>query len=227
MKKFTTAMLVLAAGAAVANAASYTVIDWDPSVGHTPVIGGQTALSYSSDFTVPKFNPGLGTLTKVSWYIYAEFTGEVDLTNNGGLPQNGLVNFGTQHTTAANATLGVFEVTSPLAAGGPFAYALNPGDSTTIGPDAGNDDDSGFTVNGAQLNNWTGAGTVNIPLLHESVLNLIGGGSLTAEFTQTGRSRIEVTYEYTDAVIPEPGTYVGGLALLGVGGLAYRRMRRA
>ena len=226
MKKFTTAMLVLAAGA-VANAATQTVTDYDPSAGYTPVIGGTTTLSYNSNFEVPKFNPGLGTLTKVSWYIFVEFSGTVDLTNDGNLAQNGQLNFGTQHTTSANASLGVFEVTSPLAANGPFVYNLNPGDSTSIGPEAGTDDDSGSTVNGLHLANWTGAGNVVIPILHESVLNLIGGGSLSADFHQEGRSRIEVTYEYSPAVVPEPGTYVGGLALLGVGGLAYRRMRRA
>ena len=225
MKKLTTALLALAAGASVqASTVSYT--DWDPTAGFTPVAAGTTALSYSSAFEVPKFNPGLGTLTKVSWYIYVDFEGTVDLTNNGGATQTGTVDYGTKHTVSV-AGLGIDEITQPIAAGGPFAYSLDPTDSLLIGPASGFDDDSGQTMVPAELANWTGAGNVSIPLIHESVLTLIGGGSLEADFNQDGRSYIEVTYTYSDVIVPEPGTYVGGLALLGVGAMAYRRMRRA
>jgi len=230
MKKLTTALLVLAAGvAAQASTVSYT--DWDPTAGFTPLPpgalpAGGTALSYSSAFEVPKFNPGLGTLTKVSWLIYVDFLGDVDLKNNGNALQSGSLDYGTKHTVSV-AGLGINEVTTPIAAGGPFVYNLNPGDTLGIGPDGGWDDDTGSTTVAGELANWTGVGNVSIPLLHESVLTLTGGGSLTAVFEQTGRSYIDVTYTYTDGVIPEPGTYVGALALLGVGALGYRRMRRA
>ena len=225
MKKLTTALLVLAAGvAAQASTVSYT--DWDPTAGFTPVASGTTKLSYNSAFEVPKFNPGLGTLTKVSWYIYVDFTGTVDLTNNGNQTQSGTVDYGTKHMVIVPG-LGINEISQPIAAGGPFAYSLDPNDSTTIGIAAGSDDDSGNTTVAGELANWTGLGNVNIPLTHESVLTLIGGGSLSSVFDQNGRSYIEVTYTYSDGVVPEPGTYVGGLALLGVGAMAYRRMRRA
>ena len=225
MKKLTTALLALAAGVA-AQAGTVSFTDWDPTAGFTPVASGTTKLSYSSAFEVPKFNPGLGTLTKVSWYIYVDFVGEVDLKNNGGQTQTGTVDYGTKHTVQV-AGLGIDEVTQTIAAGGPFVYSLAPNDTTTIGSASGNDDDTGFTTAAGELANWTGAGNVSIPLVHESVLTLIGGGSLASVFDQDGRSYIEVTYTYTDGVVPEPGTYVGGLALLGVGALAYRRMRRA
>jgi len=210
------------------GSATVTYTDYDPTTGFTPVDPVLTSsLVYSSAFEVPKFNPALGTLTKVSWYIWVEFTGSVGLVNNGSDPQSGTLNFGTQHTVDV-ASLGVNEITQPIAAGGPFAYSLaGGGGADSVGPSSGWDDDSGFTTSPAVLANWTGAGNVSLPLVHESVLLLIGGGSLLADFEQQGRSYIDVTYTYTPGVVPEPGTYVGGLALVGVGALAYRRMRRA
>jgi len=225
MKKLTTALLALGAGLA-AQASTLTYTDWDPSTGFTPVASGTTTLSYNSAFEVPKFNPGLGTLTKVSWYIYVDFSGTVEFTSASPDPQDVEISYGTKHTISS-ATYGVSEITQPLV--GPFLFpnVLN-GDTITVGPETGWDEDDGFTTNAGLLANWTGAGNANIPLTHQSVLEITGGGSLVdINFLQEGRSYIEVTYTYTDGVVPEPGTYVGGLALLGVGALAYRRMRRA
>ena len=225
MKKLTTALLALAAGV-TAQASTLTYTDWDPTTGFNSLPSGSTTLSYSSAFELPKFNPGLGTLTKVSWYIYADFEGTVDFTSASIDPQDIEVSYGTKHVVN-EPSLGIDEETTPSV--GPFVYlGVLLGDDISVGPDAGSDDDSGSTTSALLLAAWTGAGNVSIPLSHQSVISLTGGGSLTdVAFLQEGRSYIEVTYTYTDGVVPEPGTYVGGLALLGVGALAYRRMRRA
>ena len=88
--------------------------------------------------------------------------------------------------------------------------------------------DSGVIANPLDLLSWTGLGNVNIGVNGTFLGNV---GSDTSPFsgnvTGAGGVQLNVYYEYNDAVVPEPGTYVGGLALLGVGAIAYRRMRRA
>lgn len=224
MKKLTTAMLALAAGAA-AMADSITYTDWDPAAGYNTTANGTTALTYNSAFTVPKFNPGLGTLTKVSWYIWAEVQGSVTVVNTGNADADVEYSYGSKFTTT-EASLGILSVINLAAYTSPL-ITLAPSDSDTSPVLLTDNDGAGQTTSGLILPNWQGAGDVVIPLLHENKIFLSTTGNMESQFDQYGRSRIEVTYHYDTGVVPEPGTYVGGLALLGIGGLAYRRMRRS
>ena len=224
MKKLTTAVMVLAAGAAVmADTVTYT--DWDPALGYNTVAAGQEALTYDSAFTLPQFDSSLGTLTKVSWYIYAEVIGSVTVVNTGAASANVEYTYGSKHITTS-APLGILSSINVASYSSP-PLTLASGDSDTSPELAGSDFDTGFTTSAAILANWQGAGDVTIPLRHENRILLETTGNMESLFDQYGRSYIDVTYHYDTGIVPEPGTYIGGLALLGVGGLAYRRMRRA
>lgn len=217
-------MFALAAGAA-AMADSVTYTDWDPAAGYNNTSAGQTALTYSSAFTVPKFNPGLGTLTKVSWYIWGEVEGSVTVVNTGNAEAEVEYSYGSKLSTT-EASLGILSVINLASYTSPV-LSLAPGDGDTSPVLISDNDGVGSTTSALILPNWQGAGDVVIPLLHENKIFLSTTGNMESQFDQYGRSRIEVTYHYDTGVVPEPGTYVGGLALLGIGGLAYRRMRRS
>ena len=224
MKKLTTAVMVLAAGAAVmADTVTYT--DWDPSSGYNTTASGETVLNYFSDFTVPKFNPGLGTLNKVSWYIWAEVQGSVTVVNIGDDPLQVEYSYGSKFINNSPA-LGIVSEMNLVSYSSPLIN-LAGGDSNDSPYLISDADTAGQTVSALILANWQGAGDALVAIEHRNRLLSDSSGSLSQDFTQYGRSRIEVTYHYDTGIVPEPGTYVGGLALLAVGGLAYRRMRRA
>jgi hypothetical protein len=228
MKNMTKAVVALAALVPALNVGAALDPAGAPGVTYTdsyafPAPPNGVNLPWNVVLDIPKFNPALGTLQKVHWEIIGNVEGDY-LISNDNPTETGTLNY------IANATLAAvgpgLAVNSTPSSAGVFPGIAPNGIVTS--DYSGSDTDSGVIVNALDLASWTGVGNVNISVAG-TFLGLVGGdiSPVNGGVTGAGGVQANVYYEYSDAVVPEPGTYVGGLALLGVGALAYRRMRRA
>ena len=238
------------ASAAGALGASYTVTDiYGPAgAGPTPgapvfttlIWGGGPIPDGTVKLEVPTFDGSLGTLAGVSIEVIGGFRGELKAVNSGTSEATEVKVNATgfivmpDFTLAQSTVIPEFgdAVFDPPVSDGFYDIGTIPPLSTALSPlitETSSTTLDGFDYFPAAW--WTddGVSWLDFPVgAFASTSGSGNGGDLTTGI-QNGQANVtlNVTYFYNDAVIPEPGTYVAGLALLGMGVLGYRRMRRA
>lgn len=203
MKAVTTVcLLIVSLAAARAATVSYGPISAIPD--------STTDWTKSLDF--PKFNPALGTLSKVELSITGEIKTTVTVTNNASSASDG--NAKTHVTVTVQDPLTLLSV-MPDIYSPPFDYTLAAGASTTSGLLTKSETKSDNWTSAAILTEFTGAGNITLSAVTftETVLANNGGNTYASQVTDANATGL-VTYYYA---VPEPS---GIMALLtGLGGL--------
>ena len=219
----------LALVATLVSSSRAASIEFDDTYGPTAVPFPSTAL-----VTLPKFDPILGTLTKVTLTLEAETSaGTIAWDNEADVPSDVTLGIGAEVTATAPSALTVVAV--PLQVGSSTVDADNDGAADFVGTDAfsvvggtGSDSDSDMTTLAAALTFYTGPGSfdVDVGSVVSTFLSTTGGFGPIAPVPGVTEGVVTVLYEY-DTIVPEPSTIllatIGGLGLL----IIYGRRRRA
>jgi len=202
----------------------------------TTTVSGSTAV-ISTDFpnntvvqvpgtsAVAQCAPGASTvLNSTLVKLTANLSSQGQLTN----PQSN-----TQPLTGNVTVTGPFTLTLPNSATLVATPAINfasvtvsPGATVTL-PQTGNQ----ATASGSGgVNGWTGA-TISLPISTKvsSSIGGGGGGQLTISLQTVGLAQVDVTYDTTPCVVPEPKVYgaIGALLSLGLLGFRHYRAKKA
>lgn len=210
--------------ALVASSSSAVIITYDANYG--PEAAAVAAHPVAS---LPLFDPGLGTLQKVTLELDAETSaGSIAWDNEAQITSDITLGIGAEVTVSAMSLLTAIAV--PLQTDSAVAIdADNDGAADFIGTDAfsvvggtGIDSDSDMSTLPATLAAFTGVGTFDAILSSavETFLSTTGGFGPIDPVPGVTNGTVKVTYEY----VPEPGTI--SLLLLGGSALFFRRRGR-
>jgi hypothetical protein len=202
--------------ATAANAAS---VSYDATV-------ADKQTDWAEVLSLPKFNPALGTLTKVTLTLFGRVDGTVQVENlNEDNPAT---------TTLTLAAKIIAEV-----AGATLEVEVNPFDNTVVNLDpydgtidwmgpsgatfesfATDEKDESTMIDLAQ---FIGPGNINVNVSADGTSSHSGTGNLAFIFRSTAQAKTTVTYTYSEIPLP------AGLPLLAtaVGGLVLLRRRKA
>ena len=176
---------------------------------------------------LPLFDPGLGTLTKVTLFIEATTSAGTIAWDNEALVESDIT-LGIGAEVTASAMSGLAAVAIPLQTGDGHVDADNDGAADFIGTDAfavvggsGTDDDEDASSLPAVLTAYTGIGTfpVSVEGKIETFLSTSGGFGPIDPVPGSTEGTVKIIYEY----IPAPGATT--LALIALAGAPRRRRR--
>lgn len=205
------------AGAAVAN----ETISYDATF-------TMARTNWSANLVIPKFDPALGNLVRVSWTLNGDVTGSASFES--------LDASDATITTSLAATITMFrpdnsvlDVVIPVVNNSDAATAFD-GTIDFAGTSgkayenlSGTDTASDNTTDSGDLALFTAMSlgeTISLPVTAVGSSSGSGAGNLLLLFNTFAGADIKVMYEYE--LIPAPGA----LALLGLGGLVAGRRRR-
>jgi PEP-CTERM motif len=217
MKKFL--IPVLLGSAACADAAT---VSFFQNFGPTSI--GSPLFSV----TLPKFNPALGTLTKVTLTLDGQTSGStLEFDNEAGV--GGTVGLQIGTTITANSSFLSALVATPAQSTSGSVVADDDGAPDYLGGDAlvltggsGSDSDFNSSTSAPVLASVTGPGTINVDLTNSIFTSTTTSGIFGPSIPNAGSFSGTVTVEYEYNLVPEPSS-----ALLGaLGLLALMRRRR-
>lgn len=218
MRKFCIVSIccLLLAGAANADTVSYS-----DTFGPANVPFSETAVA-----SLLEFDPSIGTLTKVTFELFANTSsGTIAWDNEALIASDVTLGIGAEVT--AKALTALTAVAVPLQTGTSSVDADNDGAADFIGTDSfsvtggtGSDTDSVSTTVPAELALYIGTGSFDVLMSSgtETFLSTTGGYGPIDPVTGITDGTVKVTYTY----IPEPAT----MSLLALGGLALLRRKR-
>lgn len=177
-----------------------------------------------STLELPRFNPALGTLTKVQLAVTGDVSTELTITNNASTSSHGSAK--TEVIIAVQDILGSFlvgpDILTPQTG---YAYNLSAGESVTSGALTKSKTDSQDITSSEVLSEFTGLGNIslNASTFTQTLLANTGGNTAADQVTTADITGL-ITYTFTPtASIPEPASV--GFVGLGVVGLLARRRR--
>jgi hypothetical protein len=180
--------------------------------------------NFNSSVSVPKFNPALGTLTKVIFELSGHVEGQAKFESLDAGATTISMQLAAQ-VKLQRPDLSSLVVAFPLAMTSDNASAFDGvmdfgGTSGKTYPAlAGDDNEMSMTTAPLDLALFTGMGNIMLPVMATGASSGSGAGNLLLQFNTSASSDVTVTYEYT--VIPEPATAM--LVSLGALGLFRRR----
>jgi len=207
-------VVLLAAAACPAAIISYTdsvassTTDWDTA------------------FSLPKFDPALGDLVRITWRLEGSIDADVRIENTSPFSATS-----TRTTLTVDLTLTrpnsdpIMVITAERSTEGdlaPYDDAIDFAgfSGVTYTPLQATNDDSVSSTASADLALFTAAGageTINLPVLADARSCITGGGNLISNINTAAAAQITITYEFT----PEPATVV----LLALGAAIHFRRR--
>ena len=194
-----------------------SVSSFAASVSYSSNFGSSTT-TFNTTTPLSQFDPALGILTSITFFISGSSSGSVSVTNNSGFDDFYNVNIATtlRMRTPANVVLTqvtpVFNDPALFVANGTTVTESNTSavatNSSTIF--------SGFAP-------YTGLGTVNFNVLGTGSSTAAGSTPNVVTSTTSAIGFDRVTYNYNLTGVPEPATMgLLGSALLGLGFLKFR-----
>jgi hypothetical protein len=208
----------LLAPIALAATASAEVLNYSASV---PL----TDTNWMTGLAVPKFDPALGTLTKVSWTFGSTMFGDMRFESlDGAASVIDMQIKGTVQLLLADLTPLVTLTPQLDTTDNASAYDGATDFGGTSGKAYAGLSDSelgvGSATDQATLDSVTGLGDLGLLASALASTSASGAGNLVTVFTSQASADLRVTYEYTP--VPTPGA----AALLGAAGLIAGRRRR-
>jgi len=186
-----------------------------------------TSTEYTAYLTFSQFDPGLGNLDSIDFWLEGFVSGTVKFENESS--SSGTVNYALQATiTLQRPDTTTLVVTLPTYGGSEGVAAYDgitdyAGDSGRTYPSLSNT--LGNAVNysdGATLLLFTGLGDITLPVHALSTSYASGPGDMSSQFSTSASAEVEVTYNYhTDGgQVPIPGAVLLlGSGLVGLFGL--------
>jgi hypothetical protein len=208
-------MAIAALSAASAQAATISYNDSIPL----------SSTNWNSSVSIPLFNPGLGTLTSIDFYLEGYVEGSAKFESLDAAPATITMNLAA-NINLQRPDLSNLAVVLPLAAtidnvtahDGVIDFGGTSGKTYPMLSDL----DSTTTSSPPPLSDlvlFTGIGNILLPVSAMGSSSGSGAGNLLQQFNTSASAFVEVTYHYD---VPEPAT----ISLLGLGALALIRRRR-
>ena len=184
-----------------------------------------TNTDWSQNLVFAKFDPALGTLTRVDFSLEGHVVGSAKFENTGASASTVTMQLKADITlTRPDSSLLV--TTIPIANTSDNVSAFDG--TNDFGGTSGRTYNNlaatltnvSFTMSGADLALFTGPGSVTLPISAKGTSNATGSGSIITQFsTQAGAT---ATIFYTFTVVPEPAS----IALTAIGGIGFLALFR-
>ena len=196
---------------------------------------GPNLTDFTDTVTLKKFDPNLGELVRVTYTLDGTIAGEITADSENPVPRNvtltvaGTISVkdggSTRLEVSSSTSSGIVPLAADNEAGGFPDYV---GTDATTFPAVNAESDSVSAVDAATLSWFTATfldETFSWDIDAKGMSEATGSGNLAVLVQQYSSGTVTVRYEYNTAV-PEAGTYLSGLGLLGMAAFAVRRMRR-
>ncbi len=180
---------------------------------------------WSLNLFFPKFDPLLGTLVSFQLDLSSTLNATLTIQNTSGSASQGTARAEVQLSVKDPLSLMatpqlVFQ--SPI-----YQYGLaNNTSSTSSALSATANNSTPYTLP-ALLTEFTGSGNIKLTFstfTQGLITNTPGGGnSVIADLLSSANVNSTLTYNFTPAAVPEPGTAVFGIACIGIAAIRRRR----
>ncbi|OWY71265.1 hypothetical protein B7486_11760 [cyanobacterium TDX16] len=180
--------------------------------------------NFMTSVTLPKFDPSLGTLDKITLKLSGHVEGMAQFESLDADPATVDMELAAQ-IKLQRPDLSTLVITLPLvmttdnvtAFDGLIDFGGTSGKSYPLL--TADDVDSVMTMSMMDLALFTGPGNIMLPVMATGASTGSGAGNLLLQFSTSASANVMVTYDYT---VPEPAT----ASLLGMGAFAAVRRRR-
>ncbi len=183
-----------------------------------------TATDFETSLTIPKFDPNLGVLDKVTISLTGQVAGNAMFESMDSEASIVTMQLAAQIELSRpdmTSLVAVLPMVTTVDNASPFDSVIDfvgPSGKSHLGLGAASTVMS-MTTSPADLALFTGPGTISLPLTAMGTSSASGAGNLLLLFNTFASAEAEITYDYT---LPEPST----CCLLCIGALLVRRRTR-
>ena len=205
---------------ALISSLSAVVADTTPPETHSVAL---TTTDWSQNLVFAKFNPSLGTLTRVDFSLQGNVLGSAQFENTGASPSTVTMQLKAD-ITLTRPDASVLVTTIPIANTSDNVSAYDG--TTDFGGTSGRTYNNltatmtnvGFTVSGPDLALFAGPGSITLPVGAKGTSSANGSGSIITKFTTQAGATATIFYTFTAG--PEPAslalTAIGGIGVMGL-----------
>lgn len=198
------------------------------TVSYGPVSTGLTKTDWSSSLALQQFNPSLGTLNSIQFWLDGHMEGVAKFESRDAEPSTVVMNLSAilrlQRPDYSNlVSVNPFVSTSDPVTAWDGVNNYGGASGKTYSNLTDNVSDSWTTSLASDKALFTGLGYITLPVRATGASSGSGAGNLWLQFTSKASASVSVVYNYTP--VPEPGTIVAAVLLLTPAGLVFRRRR--